>query len=72
MMYGEVIEAEIKNNSVVKIVARLPNRYNMIEDICAAILLHDESFYDAKVKTVWTNCAEDNHSTINVSNYIKN
>lgn len=71
MMYDEVIEAEIKNGSVVKIVTRLPNRYNMTEDICAAILLHDEGFYDAKVKTVWTNCAEDNHSTINVSNYIK-
>ena len=71
MMYGEVIEAEIRNGSVVKIVTRLPNRYNMTEDICAAILLHDEGFYDAKVKTVWTNCAEDNHSTINVSNYIK-
>lgn len=71
MMYGEVIEAEVRNGSVVKIITRLPNRYNMTEDICAAILLHSEGFYDAKVKTVWTNQADDNHSTIDVSNYIK-
>lgn len=71
MMYGEVIEAEIRNGSVVKIVTRLPNRRYMTEDICAAILLHSEGFYDAKVKTVWTNQADDNHSTIDVSNYIK-
>lgn len=71
MMYGEVIEAEIRNGAVVKIVTRLPNRYDMTEDICAAILLHDEGFYDAKVKTVWVNQAEDNHSTINISNYVK-
>ena len=71
MLYGEVIEAEIRNGLVVKIVTRLSNRYNMTEDICAAILLHAEGFYDAKVKTIWTNCAEDNHSTIDVSNYVK-
>lgn len=71
MLYGEVIEAEIRNGSVIKIVTRLPNRYDMTEDICAAILLHSEGFYDAKVKTIWVNCAEDNHSTINISNYIK-
>lgn len=71
MIHGEIIEAEVRNGSVVKIVTRLPNRRDMTEDICAAILLHSEDFYDAKVKTVWTNQADDNHSTIDVSNYIK-
>lgn len=71
MMYGEIIEAEVRNGSVVKIVTRLPNRMYMTEDICTAILLHSDGFYDAKIKTVWTNQADDNHSTINISNYIK-
>ena len=62
MIHGEIIEAEVRNGSVVKIVTRLPNRRDMTEDICAAILLHSEDFYDAK---------DDNHSTIDVSNYIK-
>lgn len=71
MMYGEVIEAEVRNGAVVKIVTRLPNCNFMTEDICAAILLHDRGFYDAKVKTVWVNHVDDNHSTINISNYVK-
>lgn len=71
MMYGEVVEAEIRNGTLVKIVTRLPNHQNMTEDICAAILLHVNGFYDVKVKTVWINQANDNHSTINILNYIK-
>lgn len=66
-LYGEIIEAEIQNGMIIKIVTRLPNRKRPDEDICFAILLE----YDiARVKTVWCNMNYDNHYTIKKSNYV--
>ena len=72
LLYGEIIEAEVINGRIVKIVTRLPNRKAKDEDICAAILLeHGEYFDVARVKTVWANMSYDNHKTIDKSKYIQ-
>lgn len=72
LLYGEIIEAEVVEGQIVKIVTRLPNRKVENEDICAAIVLeHDEYFDLAIVKTVWANMSYDNHKTIDKSKYIQ-
>ncbi len=72
LLYGEIIEAEVIDGRIVKIVTRLPNRKAEDEDICAAILLeHDEYFDVAMVKTVWANMSYDNHKTIDKSKYVR-
>lgn len=68
MLYGEIVEVEY-NNGVKKIVTRLPHRYDENLDICAAIMLNGAEA-EAVVKTVWVNNHNDNHATINKSNYI--
>lgn len=73
MLHGEIIEAEIYNGAVRKIVTRLNNRGRPCEDICAAIAFGWHSTYNreyASVKTVWINRVNDNHATINFENYI--
>lgn len=67
-LYGEIIEAEIQDGIIVKIVTRLPNKKRADEDICFAIVLDGN---EARVKTVWCNMSYDNHGTINRSNYVK-
>ena len=72
LLYGEIIEAEVTDGQIVKIVTRLPNRKAEDEDICAAIVLeHGEYFDVARVKTVWANMSYDNHVTIDKSKYIQ-
>lgn len=72
MLYGEIIEAEVVDGQIVKIVTRLPNRKVKNEDICAAIVLeHGEYFDAARVKTVWANMSYDNHKTIDKSKYVR-
>lgn len=72
LLYGEIIEAEVIDGRIVKIVTRLPNRKAKDEDICAAILLeHGEYFDVAMVKTVWANMSCDNHATIDKSKYVQ-
>ena len=72
MLHGSVIEAQVKNNKVVKIITRLPNRFRPTQDICAAILLEPSEITNkAVVKTIWTNNAWDKHDSINVNNYVK-
>lgn len=72
LLYGEIIEAEVSDGQIVKIVTRLPNRKAEDEDICAAIVLeHGEYFDVARVKTVWANMSYDNHVTIDKSKYVR-
>ena len=72
MLYGEIIEAEVADGQIVKIVTRLPNRKAKDEDICAAIVFeHGEYFDTARVMTVWANMSHDNHVTIDKSKYIQ-
>lgn len=68
--YGEVIEAEFVDGLLVKIVTRLPHRTREA-DICSAILIEPEGRNGIlRVKTIWTNRREDNHSTINEEAYV--
>ena len=72
LLYGEIIEAEVSDGQIVKIVTRLPNRKAEGEDICAAIVLDYGKYFDvARVKTVWVNMSYDNHNTIDKSKYIQ-
>ena len=72
LLYGEIIEAEVTDGQIVKIVTRLPNRKAEDEDICAAIALDYGKYFDvARVKTVWANMNYDNHVTIDKSKYIQ-
>lgn len=68
--YGEIIEAEFDNGKLIKIVTRLPHRTREA-DICSAILVNpDDRFGILRVKTIWLNHHNDNHSTINKEAYI--
>ena len=72
LLYGEIIEAEVVGGQIVKIVTRLPNRKAEDEDICGAIVLEHNAYYDvARVKTVWANMSYDNHNTIDKSKYVQ-
>lgn len=67
MLYGRIVEVEIEDGRVNKIITRLKNRYNSKEDLCAAILLEENGI--AKVKTIWINRIDDSHKTIRMENY---
>lgn len=67
MLYGRIVEVEIEDGRVNKIITRLKNRYNSKEDLCAAILLGEDGI--AKVKTIWINQIGDSHKTIRMENY---
>lgn len=67
MLYGRIVEVEIEDGRVNKIITRLKNRYNSKEDLCAAILLEEDGI--AKVKTIWINRLDDSHKTIRMENY---
>lgn len=69
LMYGEVIEAEIWNNCLMKMVTRLPDRKNKRISLCA-VIIPCPGAGEAIVKTVWLNKTDDNHSTLNKKNYI--
>ena len=72
LLYGEIIEAEVDEyHNVVKIVTRIPNRHYTDEDICSAIVIDKDKYFDvARVKTIWINMNYDTHKTINKSNYV--
>lgn len=67
MLHGRIVEVEIEDGRVNKIITRLKNRYNSKEDLCAAILLEEDRI--AKVKTIWINRINDSHKTIRMENY---
>lgn len=71
MLNGEVVEAEVENNNVTKIITRIQNRYNPKQDICGAIVFGKNwrGCNVATVKTIWTNAHDDDHKTIKVENY---
>lgn len=73
-LYGEIIEAEVYDGQVVKIVTRLKHKFFDNTSMCFAIQLEDfkqtEENRTVIVKTVWLNCEDDNHSTLNKSNYL--
>lgn len=68
LLHGEIVEVEVNNGYVVKVVTRLRNRYNHAQDICGAIVLDG---VEARVKTVWTNRCNDKHWTIRKENYVR-
>lgn len=61
--FKDVVEAEIINNKIAKLVVRLS--YDLNYDITYVLLP------GGKVKTVWLNKKTDQHKTLNVNNYIK-
>lgn len=67
MLHGRIVEVEIEDGRVNKIITRLNNRYNSKEDLCAAILLGEDR--TARVKTIWINRIDDSHKTIRIENY---
>lgn len=67
MLYGRIVEVEIEDGKVYKIITRLRNRYDSKVDLCAAILLEEDGI--AKVKTIWINRIDDSHKTIRMENY---
>ena len=67
MLHGRIVEVEIEDGRVNKIITRLKNRYNSKEDLCAAILLGEDGI--ARVKTIWINRIDDSHKTIRMENY---
>lgn len=73
-LYGEIIEAEVYDGQVVKIVTRLKHKFFPNTSMCFAIQLEDLKGAEEKgtviIKTVWLNCEDDNHSTLNKSNYL--
>ena len=72
-LFGEVVEALFENDVLVKVITRLPNKFNKDEDLCFAVAFVDdcdECF--AQVRTVWINRHSDNHSTIHTENYATN
>ena len=72
VLHGKVVEAEVENGQVVKVITRLQNKFRPKQDICAAVRLNLDSVTNqAVVKTIWTNAHDDDHETINVSNYVK-
>ena len=68
---GEVVECEIRDRQVYKIVTRTPSCKFEGEHNCAAIVL--ETGYGrpkARIVTVWINFDDDNHSSIKTENYV--
>ena len=61
---SDIIELEIKNNDINKLVIRAP--YNNKYDLTIVI-----SFYSGVIKTVWLNKKDDNHDTLDKNKYIK-
>ena len=61
---SDIIELEIKNNDINKLVIRTP--YNNKYDLTIVI-----SFYSGMIKTVWLNKKDDNHDTLDKNKYIK-
>lgn len=70
-LYGKIVEAEVENNEITKIVTRLRNKYDNNKDLCFAIKISRRPNFVyiytdvATVKTVWQNDKGDNHCTIN-------
>lgn len=70
-LFGNVIEAEIYNNEVVKIVTRIPHRFDKQIEVCFAIAFNcDTALNTASVKTIWLNDANNSHSTLDKSKYV--
>ena len=73
-LHGEIIEAEINDGQVVKIVTRIQDKFAPKYSMCFAIQLEDLKGTEEKgtvvVKTVWRNCEDDNHSTLDRTKYL--
>ena len=71
--FGEVIEAEFEEGRLVKIVTRMQHSLDPSIDLVAAVLINPDGSYGnvLRVKTIWTNEHNDNHSTIDKSAYVK-
>lgn len=64
---GRIVEVEIKNNKVVKLITRIHHRYKEDIDMVFAIALNRQEKI-AWVKTVWINHINDNHYTLKFEN----
>ena len=71
--FGEVIEAEFEEGRLVKIVTRMQHSLDLNIGLVAAVLINPDGSYGnvLRVKTIWTNDHNDNHSTIDESAYVK-
>lgn len=67
-LVGEVIECEIINGYVVKLITRVQNKCRPWQDICFAISIEGKC---VGIKTVWTNAHLDSHQTIKTGNYVQ-
>ena len=69
---GEIVEVEIENDNVKKIITRIKrksNKGNYNQDVCSAVVFDCENF-EARVKTMWLNATDDAHKTLHIENYI--
>lgn len=69
---GEIVEVEIKNDNVNKIITRTKrksNKGNYNQDVCSVVVFDYENF-EARVKTMWLNATDDAHKTLHIENYI--
>ena len=73
-LYGDIIEAEVIDGQVVKIVTRVKNKFIPNCSMCFAIQLEDLKGTEEKgtvvIKTVWRNCEDDNHTTLDRTKYL--
>jgi hypothetical protein len=70
-LYGEIVEATFTEGHLDKIVTRLHDRRDNHNDICFAIIFkHGVNRPLALVKTVWCNNEDDDHATLNWSQYV--
>lgn len=67
-LYGDIVEAEVLYDNVVKIIFRLRDRFNINRDLCFAVSFNimDEV---ATVRTVWVNMVTDKHYTLDKTKY---
>lgn len=71
-LYGEIVEVEIENDIVKKVITRTKrksNKRNYNQDVCSAVAFNYENF-EARVKTMWLNATKDSHKTLHTKNYI--
>lgn len=68
LLCGDIVEVEVCNGVIHKIIVRLLNKFNSKEHICGAIAFQADDV--AFVKTLWLNNVDDMHSTIHVENYV--
>lgn len=73
-MKGRVVECTMSAGRVVKVVTRVPHRFEMKNDLCFAITFcydYDKESDIAVVVTCWVNNAADFHPSKDVEEYVR-